>query len=101
MAGPAPGRPMSESAPAPLNTKSQIGACRIDDVVRVSPAAAVPVITKMPDPITAPMPRAIKLHGPIDFANCRPGSCESETSLSMLLVRSSWFTSRPAEMEKS
>ncbi len=28
------------------------------------PAAAVPVSVKMPEPITAPMPSAVKLHGP-------------------------------------
>ena len=29
-----------------------------------SPAAAVPVRMKMPEPITAPMPRAVRLQGP-------------------------------------
>src|ERR1035437_5816607 len=41
-----------------------MGACRTDLKLSVSPAAAVPVRMNMPEPITAPMPNAVRLHGP-------------------------------------
>ena len=41
----------------------------MDGTASVSPAAAVPVSMKMPEPITAPIPRAVRLQGPSDFAS--------------------------------
>jgi hypothetical protein len=61
----------------------------IEATLRVSPAAAVPVRMKIPEPITAPMPRAVKLHGPRVLFNRRPDSSEEAISASILLVRKS------------
>jgi len=58
MAGPAPGRPNWEPAWDPERTRSSTVAFRIDLIGTTFPAAAVPVKVKMPEPITAPMPRA-------------------------------------------
>ena len=41
----------------------------------------------MPDPITAPIPRAVRLQGPSVFARRLPGSSDAAISASMLLVR--------------
>src|SRR5260221_8984499 len=54
-----------------------------------SPAAAVPVRTKIPVPIMAPMPRAVRLIHPSVFLSRFSGCSESETSWSMSLQRSS------------
>src|SRR5713101_7946395 len=43
---------------------------------------------KMPEPITAPIPRAVRLQGPRVLASRLPGSCDAAISASMLLVRS-------------
>src|SRR4051812_28163642 len=43
---------------------------------------------KMPEPITAPMPNAVRLHGPRVLARRLSGSSEAAISASMLLVRS-------------
>ena len=51
------------------------------------PAIAVPITVKIPEPITAPMPSDVKLTAPSDFFSRLSGSCESEISLSMSLVR--------------
>ncbi len=64
MAGPAPGRPNCDPACEPWRTRSITVASRIDLMGITLPAAAVPVSVKMPEPITAPMPSAVKLHGP-------------------------------------
>jgi hypothetical protein len=53
------------------------------------PAIAVPMTVKMPEPITAPMPRAVSDHGPSDFFSACSGSSESRISLSMDLQASS------------
>ena len=42
---------------------SRTCACRIDGAWKNSPAAAVPVRTKMPEPIIAPIPSAVRDHG--------------------------------------
>ncbi len=55
------------------------------------PAMAVPMTVKMPDPITAPMPRAVSDHGPSDFLSAFSGSSDSRISLSMDLQASSWL----------
>src|SRR5581483_11896315 len=52
---------------------------------------AVPITVKMPDPITAPIPRAVSDSGPRVFFNRRSGSSESEISLSMDLQQKSWL----------
>ena len=90
MAGPAPGRPRVDNALEPCSSRSSTGACRIDWYDSVSPAAAVPVRMKMPEPITAPMPSAVRLHGPSVLRSRRAGSSEAAMSASMLFVRSSW-----------
>jgi hypothetical protein len=41
----------------------------------IDPTAAVPVKVKIPEPITAPTPKAIKLHGPRErFSRLSPHS---------------------------
>src|SRR6266480_2671538 len=52
---------------------------------------AVPTTVKIPDPMTAPMPRAVNDTGPRVFFNLRSGSSESEISLSMDLQQKSWL----------
>jgi len=46
---------------------------------------------KIPDPITAPIPRAVKDTGPRVFLSRRSGASESEISLSMDLHVKSWL----------
>ena len=50
---------------------------------------AVPTTVKIPEPITALMPSAVRLTQPSDFFSRRSGSSESAMSRSMLLVRKS------------
>jgi len=50
---------------------------------KCSPAAAVPVRTKIPDPIMAPMPSAVSDQGPRLFLSRFSGASASEISLSM------------------
>jgi hypothetical protein len=59
--------------------------------VENSPAAAVPVRTKIPEPMIAPMPSAVSDHGPSDFGRRCPGLSESEISLSMDFLAKSWL----------
>jgi hypothetical protein len=59
--------------------------------VEYSPAAAVPVRTKIPEPMIAPIPRAVRDHGPSDFGRRWPGRSESEISLSMDFLAKSWL----------
>ena len=47
---------------------------------------AVPMTVKMPDPITAPMPSAVKETGPSVFRSECSGRSDSEISLSIDLV---------------
>jgi len=54
---------------------------------------AVPMTVKMPEPMTAPMPRAVRDQGPRDFFSAFPGSSDSRISLSMDLQASSWLGS--------
>jgi hypothetical protein len=42
---------------------------------------------KMPDPITAPMPNAVRLHGPKVRRSFFSGSSEAAMSASILFVR--------------
>ena len=87
MAGPAPGRPNCDPACDPCRTRSITVASRID-LMRIGlPAAAVPVSVKMPEPITAPMPSAVRLHGPKVRLRRLSGSSDAAIKASMLLVR--------------
>ena len=87
MAGPAPGRPNCECAADPDSTRSITVALRIDLMAMVLPAAAVPVSVKMPLPITAPIPSAVRLHGPSVLRSFLEGSSEAAINSSILLVR--------------
>jgi hypothetical protein len=44
---------------------------------------AVPTTVKMPEPMTAPMPRAVRATGPSVFFRLCSGRSESDMSLSM------------------
>src|SRR6266496_743606 len=68
----------------------------MDDVSNFCPAMAVPTTVKIPDPITAPIPRAVRDTGPRVFLSFLSGSSESEISLSMDLQQSSWLPDRSA-----
>jgi hypothetical protein len=52
---------------------------------------AVPMTVKIPEPMTAPMPRAVRDQGPRVFLRACPGSSDSRISLSMDLRASSWL----------
>ncbi|MHB1701764.1 MAG: hypothetical protein ACYCSN_16865 [Acidobacteriaceae bacterium] len=54
-----------------------------------SPAMAVPMTVNMPEPMTAPMPRAVSETGPSVFFRACSGCSESWISLSMDLVAKS------------
>jgi hypothetical protein len=51
---------------------------------------AVPMTVKMPEPMTMPMPRAVRETGPRVFLRACSGRWESEMSLSMDLVAKIW-----------
>jgi len=61
------------SAPAVLPVRSKFTitssacACRMDGAWKYSPAAAVPVRMKIPEPMMAPIPRAVRDQGPRVF----------------------------------
>src|SRR5437867_2119788 len=88
IAGPAPGRPIMEPACVPLTTRSRMVAWKIDSIFSTFPAAAVPVSVKIPDPMTAPIPKAVMLHGPSVLRSRLAGSSEAAISASILRVRS-------------
>src|ERR1019366_10149047 len=71
--------------------KSASGAFRIDEVSNFWPAMAVPITVKMPEPMTAPIPKAVSDHGPRVFLSRCSGSSDSEISLSIDLHAKSWF----------
>ena len=60
--------------------------------LKYSPAAAVPVRMKIPEPMIAPMPSAVSDHGPSVFCSRCPGASESEISLSIDLQHKSWLS---------
>ena len=62
---------------------------------KFSPAAAVPVRTKIPDPMMAPIPSAVIDHGPNVFFSRVSGRSESEISLSMDFLAKNWLARRP------
>src|SRR4029077_7120956 len=96
MEGPAGGRPCM-SAPAKLpgrrkfTIRSSACACRMEGAWKYSPAAAVPVRTKIPEPMIAPMPSAVSDHGPRVLLSRVSGCSESEISLSMDLQQKAWL----------
>jgi hypothetical protein len=59
------------------------------EVSSCSPEMAVPMTVKMPEPMTAPMPRAVSDHGPSVFFSLCSGSSDSRISLSIDLRASS------------
>ena len=63
----------------------------MEDAWKYSPAAAVPVSTKIPEPMMAPMPSAVSDHGPSDLLSRCSGWSASEISLSMDLQQNSLF----------
>jgi len=63
----------------------------MDEVSNFCQAMAVPMTVKIPEPMTAPMPRAVSDHGPSVFLSRCSGSSDSEISLSMDLHVKSWF----------
>jgi len=85
----APARPVKVAAFPPFSRRSSTGAFRMDLSAKWTPAAAVPVKVKMPEPITAPIPKAIRLHTPSDRLSFLPGSSEAAIRCSILLVRKS------------
>jgi hypothetical protein len=63
---------------------------RIDDVSNFSPEIAVPMTVKMPEPMTAPIPREVSETGPRVFFRRVSGFSDSAISLSMDLQASAW-----------
>ena len=78
--GPAPGRPFTPIACRPYMITLSRGACRIEGKRSTSPAAAVPVSTKIPLPIIAPIPSAVRLNHPSVLFSLRSGWSASEIS---------------------
>jgi hypothetical protein len=63
------------------------------EVSNCSPEIAVPMTVKMPEPMTAPIPRAVSDHGPrLLFSRCS-GSSDSRISLSIDLRAKNWLGS--------
>src|SRR5580692_7367909 len=64
---------------------------------------AVPMIVKIPEPITAPIPSDVKLSQPNDFLSCFSGFSESEINRSIFLVRKSCAPNHhlPVESQKN
>src|SRR5690348_482197 len=62
----------------------------MDEVSNFSPAIAVPITVKMPEPMTAPMPSEVRETGPRVLRNLRSGSSDSAISLSMDLQQKAW-----------
>src|ERR1700737_96834 len=84
MAGPAPGRPNEAGGEIKYWSK---GVLRIDLTGSCCPAIAVPIMVKMPEPMTAPIPREVRLTQPRDFFNLVSAFSESESNWSMPLQR--------------
>src|SRR5258708_21341968 len=96
MEGPAGGRPcMSAPAKLPVRKKftirSSACACRMEGAWKYSPAAAVPVRMKIPEPMMAPMPSAVSDHGPSVLLSRVAACSESEISLSIDLQQKAWL----------
>ncbi len=86
------------SAPAVLPVRSRLimmssaCACRMEGAWKYSPAAAVPVRMKIPEPMIAPMPSAVSDQGPRVFCSRCPGASDSAISLSIDLQQKSWLS---------
>ena len=65
------------------------------------PPIATPITVKIPDPMTAPMPSAVKETGPSVFFNACSGRSDSEISLSIDLVRNICLVSGLAPQTES
>ena len=65
----------------------------MEEVSNFSPAIAVPITVKIPEPITAPIPNAVRDQGPSVFLKQCSGNSESLISLSIDLVANSCFRS--------
>src|SRR5215470_15972577 len=87
MAGPAPGRPKDSEW---LMRYCRRGTFRMEEVWNFWPAMAVPTMVKMPEPMTAPMPREVRLSQPRDFLRRSSAPSESDRSWSILLQLKSW-----------
>jgi hypothetical protein len=72
---------------------SSRGACSTEENSNFCPAMAVPTTVKMPEPMTAPMPRAVRATGPSVFFRLCSGRSESDMSLSMDFLAKSWLPS--------
>ena len=87
---------MSAPAVLPVRRKLMITssacACRMEGAWKYSPAAAVPVRMKIPEPMMAPMPSAVSDQGPAIFCSRCPGASASEISLSIDLQQKSWLS---------
>jgi hypothetical protein len=64
---------------------------KTEEVSNFSPAIAVPMTVKMPEPMTAPMPSAVRDHAPSVFFRLCSGFSESLISLSMDLQARNCF----------
>ena len=64
---------------------------RIEEVSNFSPARAVPIIVKIPEPMTAPIPSAVSESGPSVFFRLVSGFSDSVMSLSMDLQQKAWL----------
>jgi hypothetical protein len=62
----------------------------MEEVSNFSPASAVPMTVKMPEPMTAPMPSEVRESGPRVLRSLCSGSSDSAMSLSMDLQAKSW-----------
>src|SRR5438045_6759873 len=95
--GPAAGRPCINAPDVlPVRTRfrnrSSTCAWRMEGASKCSPAAAVPVRTKIPEPIIAPIPSAVSDHGPRLFFRRCSGLSASAISLSIDLQQRSWLS---------
>src|SRR5271168_4514471 len=95
IAGPAPGRPVRPRASRPCSMRSSTGAFRMLLKSNLSPAAAVPVSVKIPEPMTEPMPNATRLPRPRVRRRRAEGAALAAIRASMDFVRKSpWVRSR-------
>jgi hypothetical protein len=61
----------------------------MEETCSFCPAMAVPTTVKIPEPMTAPIPREVRLNQPSDFFNRRSGSSASEINWSIFFTRNS------------
>src|SRR4029077_15063027 len=63
----------------------------MEDVSNFCPAIAVPITVKMPEPMTAPIPSAVRDQGPSVFLRRCSGSSELAINLSIDFLAKSWL----------